>query len=114
MGFSYANIALKSTKDGVWLTYTTCKDADNHKPEIETKITQFDPKSAIYFRVKVQEGGLCKFSYSIDNQNFVEVGEAFQAEVGRWIGAKFGLFVTREDSINDAGYADFDWVRVEK
>jgi hypothetical protein len=44
LGFSYANIALKSAKDGVWLTYTTCKDADNHKPEIETKIKLVDPK----------------------------------------------------------------------
>lgn len=114
MGFSYANIALKSAKDGVWLTYTTCKDADNHKPETETKIKQIDPKQAIYFRVKVQEGGLCQFSYSHDNQSFIQVGEAFQAEVGRWIGAKFGLFATREDTINDAGYADFDWIRVEK
>ncbi|MFY7826583.1 MAG: glycoside hydrolase 43 family protein [Flectobacillus sp.] len=114
MGFSYANIALKSAKDGVWLTYTTCKDADNHKPETETKIILIDPKQAIYFRVKVQEGGLCQFSYSHDNQKFTEVGEKFQAEVGRWIGAKFGLFATREDVINDAGFVDFDWIRVEK
>jgi hypothetical protein len=55
----------------------------------------------------VKEDGLCKFSYSQDNQNFVEVGEAFQSEVGRWIGAKFGLFVTREDTINDAGLCRF-------
>ena len=114
LGFSYANIALKSAKDGVWLTYTTCKDADNHKPEIETKIKLVDPKQAIYLRLAVKEDGSCKFSYSQDNQNFTEVGEAFQSEVGRWIGAKFGLFATREDTINDAGFADFDWIRVEK
>ncbi|MDI9874078.1 glycoside hydrolase family 43 protein [Flectobacillus rivi] len=114
LGFSYANIALKSAKDGVWLTYTTCKDADNHKPEIETKIKLVDSKQAIYLRLAVKEDGSCKFSYSQDNQNFTEVGEAFQSEVGRWIGAKFGLFATREDTINDAGFADFDWIRVEK
>jgi hypothetical protein len=38
----------------------------------------------------------------------------FRAEVGRWIGAKAGLFCTGETMINDSGYADFDWFRVEQ
>ncbi|HSC37804.1 MAG TPA: glycoside hydrolase 43 family protein, partial [Chitinophagaceae bacterium] len=35
MGFSYANIAVKSKKDGLWLVYTLCKDADQGKQEQE-------------------------------------------------------------------------------
>ncbi|HEY6956476.1 MAG TPA: hypothetical protein VI385_14600, partial [Flavisolibacter sp.] len=41
-------------------------------------------------------------------------GEEFTAVVGRWIGAKVGIFCTRQTQINDSGWADFDWFRVEK
>ena len=30
-----------------------------------------------------------------------------------WIGAKFGIFCTRQSQINDSGAADFDWIRIE-
>ena len=66
---------------------------------------------AVYFRVQVATGAVCRFSYSLDGKKFIEVYEAFTAEVGRWIGAKVGLFCTRTTQINDAGYADFDWFR---
>jgi hypothetical protein len=50
----------------------------------------------------------------LDGQKFTNVGEEFTAEVARWKGAKVGLFCTRQTQINDAGYADFDWFRVEQ
>ncbi|MBC8052905.1 MAG: glycoside hydrolase 43 family protein [Sphingobacteriaceae bacterium] len=112
MGFSYANLALKSKKDGIYLVYTVCKDAQGGKPEVETVITKVvDP--TIHFRLRVTEGARCKFSYSLDGQSFTDAGGDFQAEVGRWIGAKVGLFATRQTQINDSGFADFDWFRVE-
>jgi len=112
MGMSYANIALKSKKDGNYLVYAVCKDAEGGKPEVEKTITKI-AASTIYFRVKVTGGAKCRFSYSLDGQTFTEAGEVFQAEMGKWIGAKVGLFATRETQINDAGFADFDWFRVE-
>ncbi len=112
MGFSYANIALKSKKDGIYLVYTVCRDAVNGKPENE-KILMKATGNTAYFRVKMNKGAKCRFSYSMDGQSFTEVGEEFQAEVGRWIGAKMGLFCTRETQINDSGFADIDWFRVE-
>ena len=45
-------------------------------------------------------------------ENFEEVGEAFLARDGRWIGAKMGLFRSRAGRTNDAGYADVDWWHV--
>lgn len=113
MGFSYANIALKSTDDGIWLVYTTCQDADNHKPEVEQKIAKIATKQMVYLRVNIAQEGLCSFSYSLDGTQFTSVGTPFKAEVGRWIGAKIGLFMTRQDTINDSGFADFDWFRIE-
>lgn len=112
MGFSYAGLALKNKKDGIYLVQTVCKDAVKGKEEKETTILKMTAPTA-YLRVKVTKGGKCDFSYSLDGKTFSTAGEGFTAEVGRWIGAKVGLFCTRETQINDSGYADVDWFRVE-
>ncbi|CAM3838865.1 glycoside hydrolase 43 family protein [Mucilaginibacter galii] len=111
MGFSYANVAVKSKKDGVYLVYTLCKDAEKGKAEEEQVITKLSSLT-VYLRVKVSNGGKCQFSYSTDGSSYTNAGNTFTAEVGRWKGAKVGLFCTRESQINDSGYADVDWFRV--
>ena len=60
------------------------------------------------------KGGICNFSYSFDGDVFKNAGDEFIASPGRWIGAKVGIFCTREDQTNDSGYANFDWFRIEK
>ena len=67
----------------------------------------------IYLRVAVSKGARCQFSYSLNGHSFIAAGAPFQAEVGRWIGSKVGLFCTRETTTNDSGWAEFDWFRVE-
>ncbi|MCX6214144.1 glycoside hydrolase 43 family protein [Spirosoma sp.] len=113
MGMSYAGLTLKSTKDGIRLAYTVCKKAADGKPEDETTIARVAASTPIYLRVQVLKGAKCQFSYSLDGQNFTKTGAEFQAEPGRWIGAKMGIICTRATQINDSGYADFDWFRVE-
>lgn len=112
MGVSYANLAVKNTKEGNYLVYTYCKDAAKGKIETEKTIQRIQ-SATIYLRVKVTAGAKCRFSYSENGQNFTDVPETFTAEVGKWIGAKLGLFCTRTTQINDSGYADIDWFRVE-
>lgn len=112
MGFSYAGLVLKSNKEGIHLVHIIGKDAvkgAKEKEKILTKVTN----PTVYFRVKITTGAKCRFSYSLDGHTFINAGEEFTAEVGRWIGAKVGIFCTRETTINDSGYADFDWFRVE-
>jgi hypothetical protein len=111
MGFSYANIAVKSKKDGLYLVYTACKDAEKGKPEEEQTLIKLTSPT-IYFRVSVSLGAKCQFAYSLDGKTFTKAGEPFTAEVGKWKGAKVGLFCTREQQINDSGFADIDWFRV--
>jgi beta-xylosidase len=113
MGMSYANIGLKSTKDGVNLVYTTCEKASDNLPEKETVISSVDKNSPVYLQVEVRAGGKCQFRYSLDGKTFQNAGAEFTAVVGKWIGAKVGIFCTRNTQINDSGYADFDWFRVE-
>jgi hypothetical protein len=30
---------------------------------------------------------------------------------GRWVGAKIGFFMLRDNKTNDAGFSDIDWLR---
>ena len=112
MGMSYANIAIKNIKNELHIVYTTCKDAEKGKIENETILAKTKVQD-VYLRVAVSKGGKCAFSYSFDGKDFTGAGEPFTAEVGKWIGAKVGLFCTRITQINDSGWTDVDWFRVE-
>lgn len=112
VGMNYANIALKNKKDGLCLVYTVCNGAEKGNTENEVVITRAS-NATVYLRVKVNAGAKCRFSYSWDGTNFTDAGTEFTAVVGKWIGAKVGIFCTRESQTNDAGFADFDWFRVE-
>lgn len=113
MGLSYAGLYLKSTKNGLELIHAVCQKAFEDKPEKETMVAKLKNGEPVYLRVKVSKNGICQFSYSTDGQDFVNTGDSFKAEPGKWIGAKMGIFCTRDSQTNDSGYADFDWFRVE-
>jgi beta-xylosidase len=113
MGFSYASLGLESKKDGIYLVYTDGRDADKGNAEKESSLQKINGNT-IYLRVKVSAGAKCQFSYSFDGIQFTDALTLFQAEPGRWKGAKLGLFCTREVITNDSGYGDFDWFRIEK
>lgn len=112
MGLSYAVVAIESGKDGNRIVYTSAKDAAKGKKETVKNLAKAG-SATVYFRIRVTAGGMCRFSYSFDGNNFTDTGEEFTAEPGRWKGAKLGLFCTRQTQTNDSGYADADWFRVE-
>jgi beta-xylosidase len=112
LGLSYGSLALKSKADGLYLVQASCKDAAKGQPEKEKVLLKVTAPT-VYLRVQVLPGARCRFSYSLDGQHFTDAGDTFPAEVGRWIGAKVGLFCTRETQTNDSGYVDVDWFRVE-
>lgn len=70
--------------------------------------------NVLYLRMKVENGGVCRLSYSIDGDEFTTVGGSFTLREGMWIGAKMGFYALREGAINDAGAVDIDWFRIEK
>jgi beta-xylosidase len=113
MGQSYAGLVLKSEKDGVSLVHVVCKKAIDGKPEKETVLGKFKSGEDIYLRVRVARDATAQFSFSRNGEQFEPVREKFQTEPGKWIGAKLGIFCTRDTQINDSGYADVDWFRVE-
>jgi beta-xylosidase len=112
-GSDYAFISLQKKKDRVYVTYNQCQQADKGGAESETLIRQVSNK-IIYLRVNVSNGAICRFSFSEDGINYTAIEKAFTAKPGRWVGAKIGLFCTRTNITNDAGFADVDWIRFEK
>lgn len=112
MGMSYAGMSLSSSKDGILLNHFHCKDAVKGNTETQTNIQKLY-SGIIYFRTVVSKGATCSFYYSLDGKSFIQAGDAFHAEPGKWIGAKIGLFATRSTQSNDSGSVDIDWFRVE-
>jgi len=113
MGRSYAKISIKSKKDGLYLTFGLCQNADKGKAENEKEMAKLKSGN-VQLRVRVSNGAKCQFSYSEDGIKFTNVGDEFQATAGQWIGAKVGIFAIRDTQTNDSGIAEYDWFRVEK
>lgn len=111
MGLNYAYISLVKKDAGLVLTYNTCIDADKENAETEKEIATVTGTD-FYFNISVQPEGICTFKYSYDGKKFIEIPGTFTAREGKWIGAKIGLFCTRKNKTNDAGFADIDWFRV--
>lgn len=67
----------------------------------------------VWLRVEVSNTQLCRFYLSDDGKTFRSAGEPFQAVEGEWIGAKIGLFCSRDRvKINDSGYLDADYFEI--
>jgi len=111
-GSDYAYISLVKKGDTVYTEHAYCLNADKGKVEIKGKTVPLNG-NVFYLRIRVDEGGLCQFAYSADGIKFETAGDTFTAKPGRWVGAKLGLFFSRNNITNDAGFADIDWVRIE-
>jgi beta-xylosidase len=70
------------------------------------------PGASVRLGVLVANGGVCRFGIVGDDESFYQIGPAFFAKVGRWIGAKFGLYCLSPNSLNVTGRADFSYCRV--
>jgi len=124
-GQDYAAVTINSTDKGLVLTQSSCKNATKGTREIINDSVAIS-KNAVYFRVEIKQSktkknnegimepkATCTFSYSLDGEKFVAFGKPFIAWEGKWIGAKVGVFCQRPQPLNDSGYADIDWFRVE-
>jgi beta-xylosidase len=113
VGEDYSNLFIRNTKDGQVLVYGVCKKGLTGGIETEKQIISLKNNQNVYLRVQVSDGGKCNWFYSLDDKKFIAVGETFIAKPGKWIGATLGLYAIRDKQINDSGYADIDWFRVE-
>ncbi len=112
MGQSYSYLALEKTSSGCYLVNKTCINAMRDGEEIEEQKADCQGDSVVLC-VKIGSGAVCNFSYSIDGEQFTSIGKPFTTQPGRWIGAKVGLFCLANQKRESAGYADYDWLRIE-
>ncbi len=113
MGMSYAAVSVEKKEESVFLNYQKCADAEHGKTEAVQEITKIRTGD-FYLKVKVVKDAVCTFSYSSDGKTFTDIADTFKAVPGKWIGATAGLFCTRTQKINDGGFTDVDWFRIEK
>ena len=112
MGLYSAGIAITHRSGKLGLEHWQAPEAAKNTPPQQNWIANLDT-GWVYLRLTVQPGAVCSFSYSTNGHHFITVGQPFTAQPGRWKGAKMGIYCTRSGQTNDAGYADFDWFRVE-
>lgn len=124
MGFDYGSISIKREGDKALILYAVCMDADKGTEENVETLAEIPlarvesgatPKyvTDVWFRVKADGNGACRFMYSTDGKKFETVSESFQAREGRWIGAKIGLFCSSYGTGRDRGWIDADWFRID-
>lgn len=112
MGMHYAFLTLRKGEDDR-IRIALSKGDGPKEQEYELEGAEVDV-TRIYLRVLVEEGAECTFSYSLDGEKFITIGEMFTAKEGQWIGAKVGIFSTNYYTNNSKGFADFDWFLVEE
>lgn len=112
MGEDYQYISLRCIEGNFILRVVSCKDARTGGQETELYAESLETNT-VYFRIRVEKGAVCNFSYSLDGKRFKLAGKPFMARPGRWIGAKVGYFALRDGITNDSGTVDVDWIRFE-
>lgn len=124
-GQDYGVITIDNTDKGLVINQSSCKNAPKGNAELING-SEAIIKTTVYFRVEVKQTkalnkenilepkATCTFSYSLDGKKFSILGNPFVAWEGKWVGAKVGIFCQRNGWLNDSGYADFDWFRIEQ
>lgn len=125
-GYNYGTIALESREDGIYLVYIDCEKANKGGKQTTVDAVKIDGDKEIYLRAQVKYTGVknptqkpdykaqAVFSYSFDGKKFTTFGRPLNVTEGHWIGAKIGLFCSRDWTSNDSGWLDVDWFRITK
>ena len=112
MGRQWAFVALTNTNDGLRLGMFTGEYLQGYDKTQQIESTDIQQNNC-YLRVHVDEKAVCTFSYSLNGEDFENIGKEFEAVPGMWIGAKVGLFNINPNIEDSKGYADFDWFRLD-
>ena len=65
----------------------------------------------VWFRAVIDLNQTTEFYFSVDGENFMQLGGPCRLEAGFWKGARIGLF--SYNTVRDGGTAHFNWFRYE-
>jgi beta-xylosidase len=102
MGLRYAALDLRRVDGRTRITLLTSDEPRGEHICAEVRVR---------LRLIVAGGGECRFGL-VTEEGFYQLGPAFHASPGRWIGAKFGLYCITEGGDTAPGFADFSAVNV--
>lgn len=107
-GYDYAWLGLKRTQGRTALVLAIAREAARGRAQEELVVADAI-SGPVQLRAEVRPGGRVEWSYRTGGGGFMPVnGPAFTATVGRWVGAKVGVFAA-----GTAGaFVDIDWFRV--
>lgn len=104
MGLEHAALDVLRTHDGYQLRLLINSQPMGDLPPVAG--------ATVKLRVVISDGGVCRFGSVAGDGGFYQIGPAFFARVGRWIGAKFGLYCLSPNALNITGSADFSYCHV--
>jgi len=114
MGRDYATLTITEKDGDFYLQRTEAINADNGADEKvleETKLRS----NTVFVKVEVSAlDAMCQFSYSENGKKYKKIGKPFKARVGKWMGAKVGLFSVSPSEAKRGGYADVDYFKITK
>lgn len=112
-GLDYSGIEIRKTEQGYQVHQTRCMDApSNQKQEILHK-KAVTADGELWLRITVSNSGQATYYYSLDGEKFLSHGEEFSIKEGKWVGAKIGLYASKNDQKGLPGFTDIDWLRLE-
>lgn len=113
LGSSYATLMLEKRANGIYAVCKENKEAD--KKGTEKEIAAFPLKGNVFcIELTMEKEGIYHFAFGENDVAGTSVAKMFTAKPGRWVGAKIGLFCSRQNITNNAGFADIEWIRFEK
>ena len=87
---------------------------DKYAVTPEEKASAHIGQSRIWLRMKLLPGEKCRYSYSLDGNEYLELGPECEVSAGTWIGAKTGIFSSSPNVVKGNGFADFDFFSVSE
>ena len=116
LGRDYCRLSVELQGDAFVLKRIICKNADLGAAEEEEIIDSIKARAYnagaktnyechLSVRIQCEKGALCHFSYSTDDHQFKPITTPFQARVGKWIGAKYGVY-SISSSASSKGWVD--------
>ncbi|MFT0803962.1 glycoside hydrolase 43 family protein [Bacillus swezeyi] len=113
MGKEYASLCFSKGENGLYKLGVYTGRIEDDLEDIRTE-EHLVSKETVCLRVTVSEEAECRFSYSIDQHHFTQVGDPFQAVPGLWTGAKVGMYCVDAGTDGpDGSYCDIDWFIAE-
>ncbi len=108
LGEQYASIEVRKLENQLGVFYVTGDEKELQNVKCIGKIKG----NELFLHVEVNEGAICRFSFSEDGISFAQAEDIFKATPGKWVGAQIGIYCYNGNRENSKGYADFDYFSV--